>query len=166
MRSYDTVTQSAEATAALAERLGRVLREQERRGAVILLHGELGAGKTTFVQGLARGMDLTDYVKSPTFVLLHEYTGGPLPLFHADFYRLSGPEEALDLGLEERAAPGVLAVEWPERAAGALPAEALRVRMAERDGDPDARAIGFEATGEVAEAVLDELAAASARGAG
>ena len=89
---------------------------------------------------------------------------GPLPLFHADFYRLAGAEEALDLGLEERAAPGVLVVEWPERAESALPEEALRVRLAEIEGDPDGRSIAFEAAGEAAEAALAVVVAAAASG--
>ncbi len=160
MRAYDTVTCSPDDTAALAERLGRAV----GRGTLILLEGELGAGKTTFVQGLARGMGLTDYVKSPTFVLLHEYTHGPLPLFHADFYRLAGAGEAFDLGLEERAAPGVLVVEWPERAEGALPADAIVVRFAMGD-DPDTRTLRFESTGEVADSALEALVASVTGGA-
>ena len=89
-----------------------------RAGDVLLLSGALGAGKTAFVRGLARGLDIDpDEVSSPTFTLLHEYGGGRLRLFHADLYRL-GPGGAADLGLDDtRVQEGVLAVEWPDRLA-------------------------------------------------
>lgn len=153
--AFEAETHGPEETAALAARLGRALGP----GAVVLLYGELGAGKTTFVQGLARGMGLGDEARSPTFVLVHHYTAGPLPLVHADFYRLSGPEEALDLGLHEQAAAGVLVVEWPERAAGVLPDEALIVRLAP-GGEPDDRVIRIEARGDAASAALRALVGA------
>ncbi|MSQ62171.1 MAG: tRNA (adenosine(37)-N6)-threonylcarbamoyltransferase complex ATPase subunit type 1 TsaE [Dehalococcoidia bacterium] len=143
---------SPEETATLAERLGRAV----ERGAILLLEGELGAGKTTFVQGLARGIGLTDYVRSPSFVLVHEYRNGPLPLFHADFFRLSGAAETLDLGLEDLAAPGVLVIEWPERAESVLPEEALRVRIIVGEAMDD-RHLTFFAKGKRAEQALDAL---------
>ena len=150
---------SPEETATLAERLGRAV----ERGVVLLLEGELGAGKTTFVQGIARGMGLTDYVRSPSFVLVHEYRNGPLPLFHADFFRLSGAEEALDLGLEDLAAPGVLVIEWPERAEKALPDEALRVHIIVGKAMDD-RHLALSAKGERAERALDALRSKAAGG--
>jgi tRNA threonylcarbamoyladenosine biosynthesis protein TsaE len=87
-------------------------------GDVLLLTGNLGAGKTAFVRGLARGLGLDPgVVSSPTFALIHEYRGGRLPLFHADLYRLDRAH-ADDLGLDELgAADGVLAIEWPDRLA-------------------------------------------------
>jgi tRNA threonylcarbamoyladenosine biosynthesis protein TsaE len=83
---------------------------------VLLLSGPLGAGKTAFVRGLARGLGLDpDEVSSPTFTLVHEYRGGRLRLFHADLYRL-GRAGAEDLGLDELGVrDGVLAIEWPDR---------------------------------------------------
>jgi len=108
-----TVETSGEAeTAAAGEQLAHVLRP----GDVVLLSGELGAGKTAFVRGLARGLGVDPgEVSSPTFTLVHEYRGGRLTLYHADLYRLS--RAATDeLGLEERSvADGVLAIEWPDR---------------------------------------------------
>jgi tRNA threonylcarbamoyladenosine biosynthesis protein TsaE len=115
---------SAEQTAAIARRLAPTLAP----GTVLALIGPLGAGKTAFVQGLASGLGIPPRdVVSPTYTLIHEHAG-TLPLFHADLYRLAGPGEAAELGLEGYAERGgILAVEWAERAAGLLPAGTLRV---------------------------------------
>ena len=104
-------------------------------GAVLLLSGDLGAGKTAFVRGLAEGLGLDpDEVTSPTFTLVHEYRGGRLPLVHVDLYRLDRAE--LDeIGLDQDlAATGVTAVEWAERLARAIPG-ALHVRITDAGGD-------------------------------
>lgn len=106
------MTRSPEQTAAVACALAATL----AAGDVLLLSGDLGAGKTAFVKGLALGLGAAGAeVTSPTFGLLHEYAGGRLTLHHADLYRLE-PEEVEELGLDELAASGgVLAVEWPDR---------------------------------------------------
>ncbi|MGE0041643.1 MAG: tRNA (adenosine(37)-N6)-threonylcarbamoyltransferase complex ATPase subunit type 1 TsaE [Vicinamibacterales bacterium] len=104
-------------------------------GAVLLLAGDLGAGKTAFVRGLAEGLGLDPAeVTSPTFTLVHEYRGGRLPLVHVDLYRLDRAE--LDeIGLDpDLAAEGVVAVEWPERLVHE-PAAAVRVDIADGGGD-------------------------------
>ena len=107
-----SVTRSQEDT----ERLAEALAARLRAGDVLLLSGPLGAGKTAFVRGLARGLGIdADEVSSPTFTLLHEYRGGRLTLYHADLYRLERAATE-DLGLEEvGATDGVLAIEWPDR---------------------------------------------------
>jgi len=117
---------SPEQTASFARRLVRTLPP----GTVLRLIGPLGAGKTAFVKGLAAGLGLPPrQAVSPTFTLIHEHAG-PVPLFHADLYRLAGPAEASELGLEDYAdRGGILAVEWAERAAGLLPADAVTVRF-------------------------------------
>jgi tRNA threonylcarbamoyladenosine biosynthesis protein TsaE len=117
------VTHSEGETAALA----RDLASRLRAGDVLLLSGDLGAGKTAFVRGLADGLGIDpELVSSPTFTLIHEYRGPGLTLYHADLYRLDRavPE---DLGLED-SRDGVLAIEWPERLAHDLPG-AMRVTI-------------------------------------
>ena len=107
-----TVTTSEHDTAKIGVQLAQTL----RAGSVVLLHGDLGAGKTAFIRGLAEGLGIpADAVSSPTFTLIQEYRGGRLPLFHVDLYRLDDPREIEDLGLDEIAADGVLAIEWAEK---------------------------------------------------
>ena len=98
-------------------------------GTVIALHGDLGAGKTCFIQGLAAALGIDEPITSPTYTLIGEYEGR-LPLHHIDLYRLSGPVEALGLGLEEYFdVNGITAIEWAERAEGLLPPDLLHVRI-------------------------------------
>jgi tRNA threonylcarbamoyladenosine biosynthesis protein TsaE len=115
--------------------VGRDLAASLHAGDTVLLSGELGAGKTAFVRGLAEGLGIpADAVSSPTFTLIQEYRGGRLPLFHVDLYRLDDPREIDDLGLEEIAADGVLAIEWAEKLPQP-PEEAIAVRIEQGDGD-------------------------------
>ena len=113
-----SVTHSEEETATVARELAAGL----KAGDVILLSGNLGAGKTAFVRGLAAGLGLDpEEVSSPTFTLVHEYRGGRLTLYHADLYRLERVATE-DIGLDEMGvSDGVLAIEWPDRLAHALP---------------------------------------------
>jgi tRNA threonylcarbamoyladenosine biosynthesis protein TsaE len=115
----DTIISRAPAeTEQIGEALGRLM----DRGCVIGLSGELGAGKTQFVRGLARGLGATERVHSPTFALVNFYPSGRLPLFHLDLYRLETHEEVLAAGLSEFFAPdGVSVVEWIERWRGDRP---------------------------------------------
>ena len=105
-------TQSEDETAAVGRELATTL----SAGDVLLLYGDLGAGKTAFVRGLAEGLGVErDEVSSPTFTLIQEYRGGRLPLFHVDLYRIEDPREFDELGLDEIAEDGVLAIEWAEK---------------------------------------------------
>jgi tRNA threonylcarbamoyladenosine biosynthesis protein TsaE len=115
--------------------VGRALASRLSPGDVVLLFGDLGAGKTAFVRGLAEGLDIAaDEVSSPTFTLVQEYRGGRLPLFHVDLYRLNDPREIDDLGLDELTADGVLAIEWAEKLPRPTPG-AIVVRIAHGDAD-------------------------------
>lgn len=125
-------TQSAAETEALGEKLARRL----RGGEVIAFTGDLGAGKTAFTRGLARGLGITDRVTSPTFTIVNEYEGGRLPLFHFDMYRLSCSDELYDIGWEDYLARGgVCAVEWSEIVEDALESDAIRVDIKNEGGD-------------------------------
>ncbi|MEM9566852.1 MAG: tRNA (adenosine(37)-N6)-threonylcarbamoyltransferase complex ATPase subunit type 1 TsaE [Cyanobacteria bacterium P01_E01_bin.34] len=132
---------SPEATQTLAQLLG----EFAVSGLVLLLEGDLGGGKTTFTQGLGRGLGIEDSILSPTFTLIQEYWEGRVPLFHCDLYRLT-PEGVYDLGLEELGdGQGILVIEWPERLPE-LPTEWLRLQL-EVVGD-DSRQLMATASGD------------------
>jgi tRNA threonylcarbamoyladenosine biosynthesis protein TsaE len=126
-----------------------------RAGDVVLLSGDLGTGKTVIAQGIARGMGVADPVKSSSFVIMNEYDGNALRLFHADLYRLEEPEQVAELALEELASRGVLVVEWPEQAGGEMPADHLLVRLA-YDG-AKGRALEVEGHGERGSAIAARL---------
>src|SRR5258708_37828073 len=106
------ISHSPAETEALGEKLGRAA----ERGLVLALSGDLGAGKTQLVKGIARGLGVTARVHSPTFTLVNEYGGGRLKLFHLDLYRLETPAQILSAGIEEFLSPdGVAVIEWAER---------------------------------------------------
>jgi len=111
-------------------RIGRIIGENASPGDVYLLTGPLGAGKTCLTQGIAQGLGVDGYARSPTFVLLTRYRGR-LTLQHADLYRINHPAEAWDLGLEDIVAAGddVLVVEWADRAEDIFPEDALWISL-------------------------------------
>jgi tRNA threonylcarbamoyladenosine biosynthesis protein TsaE len=126
------ICRTAEATRALGAELGRAATP----GTVIALHGDLGAGKTCFIQGLAEGLGVPGPVTSPTFVLMTEHQGR-LPLYHVDLYRTASPAEIRALGLDELLhGDGVTAIEWAERAEGMLPPHAVHVRVSGAGEEP------------------------------
>ena len=150
INTLDIISHSSAQTQRLGMRLGELL----CGGELLLLEGSLGTGKTTFTQGLARGINITEVISSPTFTLLKEYPGQPGPtaqseqaqvtlqhqqqerhragpaLYHFDLYRLDDPEEILDLGFEDYFfGNGVCVVEWADKAELLWPAEHLRLRM-------------------------------------
>ena len=124
------ITNAPEETEALGEKLGRLLRP----GTVLAYLGDLGAGKTAFTRGLARGLGCRETVTSPTYTIVNEYLGGRLPLFHFDMYRLASSDDLWDIGWEDYLdRQGVCAVEWSENVPEAMTG-ALTVRI-EKLGD-------------------------------
>ena len=125
-------------------------------GDLVCLYGELGAGKTNFAYGIAKGLGVRDqYITSPTFTLVNEYAGR-VPLYHLDLYRLKGPDELESIGFERYIdADGVTVIEWADRADDDLPSERLSVYLSSLD--EKSREIGFLAEGERYQQLLDEL---------
>jgi tRNA threonylcarbamoyladenosine biosynthesis protein TsaE len=146
-------------TQAIAERLGRLL----AAGDVLALIGPLGAGKTTFVQGLARGVGVPPdrHVASPTFALVNQHPGR-VPFVHADLYRINHPAEIAELGLSEAYDYAAAAIEWLDRFPTVAPADRLEIEISptfdEGGGGAGMRRIAMRATGPRSEALADELA--------
>ena len=116
--------------------LGRQCAATLRRGDVLALAGDLGAGKTQFTKGLADGLGVESDVTSPTFTLIHEYPGGRLPLFHIDLYRLEEEDEVLGIGLDEYLdGDGVTVIEWADKFAALMPKGVRWVRFKVLEGD-------------------------------
>ena len=125
------ITNSAQET----EQVGQALGTRLLPGTVLAYEGDLGAGKTAFTRGLARGLGATEQVTSPTYTIVNEYLSGRIPLFHFDMYRLASADDLWDIGWEDYLERGgVCAVEWSENVADAL-AGALTVRIEKLDGD-------------------------------
>ncbi len=126
---------------AATEHIGEKLAERLRPGDVVACTGGLGMGKTAFARGLARGLGVTEPVTSPTYAIVNEYSGGRLPLYHFDLYRLSSSDELFDIGWDDYlAAGGVCCVEWSERAPEEM-AGAIQVSIARADADENSRVI-------------------------
>jgi tRNA threonylcarbamoyladenosine biosynthesis protein TsaE len=122
------ISRSPQETIEFGERLSRGLHP----GDCLALIGELGAGKTTLIKGLARGLGITeDEVRSPTFILIREYRAGRLPLFHVDAYRIARAEELVEIGLEEYllSDEGVTVIEWADRVSSIIPASCIRIDL-------------------------------------
>ena len=126
------------------EELGEKLAKCLSPGDIVAYLGDLGAGKTAFTRGLARGLGCTGRVTSPTFTIVNEYEG-PTPLFHFDMYRLSDSDELFDIGWEDYLARGgICAVEWSERITDALPEEIITVTICRCAEDDEWRRITIE----------------------
>lgn len=150
--NFEFVSRSPEQTRRLGTRIGSLL----NRGDLICLSGDLGAGKTTLIQGIAHGWDSLDPVSSPTFVIVNEYhRKDGNTLFHMDAYRLEDAAEAIDLDLDSMLEGGALVVEWAERIKAALPAGALWINM--RWLADEQRGLLFTAHGLRSQALMDDF---------
>ena len=155
-------TADADETRAAGARLGELLRPRD----VVVLTGDLGAGKTTLVQGVARGVGATEHVASPTFTLVREYVSGRVPLAHVDLYRLDRQQDVIDLALDElEDGERVLLVEWGDPVAELIGAERLRIELTGEDptGADDARRILLDTVGPSWEDRAEAIAGALAR---
>ena len=134
--------------------MGRALGQRLIGGMVIILRGDLGAGKTSFSQGVAEGLSISLPVTSPTFALIHIYEGGRLSLVHCDFYRLKSPQEALDIGFLEYQAPSnVVLVEWGESFRELMPEDVLTLTMSYTE---EGRKIHIAQVASKYQAIIDE----------
>lgn len=150
----ECTARTAEETQNIGEAIGRMLQP----GDVILLSGQMGAGKTTLVQGLARGLGVSEPVTSPTFTLVHEYRTGRMPLLHLDPYRLESEGEIADLGFEDWLdGPYALVIEWAERLGSLSPAERLEITLIALPDE--SRSIRIQARGERWQARASQLEA-------
>lgn len=137
--------------------LGAALGVSAHPGDVLALEGDLGAGKTNLVQGLARGLGIRDDVNSPTFILANEYYSGRLPLYHIDAYRVADAAEAAGFGLDDYlTGQGVTVIEWAERVRAALPADVLWVELVY--AGENERRLAFTALGPRAQVWLNDTA--------
>lgn len=137
-------TESVEQTQQVGAGLASLLRAHD----VLVLTGDLGAGKTTLTRGIAQGLGASEHVQSPTFTLVREYLTGRLPVAHVDVYRLRRVQDVVDLALEELegAHEGVLLVEWGDAVEDLLPGEHLRVTLTAPDPVEEDRRIALSAT--------------------
>jgi len=127
---------------AATARLGAAIAAELKAGEAVCLNGPLGAGKSTLARALVRALTRPDEdVPSPTFTLVQFYEGPRLKVAHFDLYRLSNPDEAYEIGLDEALDEGAAVIEWPQRLEGALPADRLDVEIALLDGDADGRRV-------------------------
>lgn len=141
------------------EQIGLNLAHLLSGGDLILLDGDLGAGKTTFTKGIAAGLNVTRTIKSPTFTIIREYIGGTFPLYHMDVYRLENGGGD-DLGLEEYfTSDGICVVEWSQFIQSVLPTSYLKVSFSRDDQNLDStvRSITFEAVGSHYQKILEKL---------
>lgn len=111
------------------EEIARRIAPRLRKGDVILLEGDLGAGKTTLVRAILNAAGVRDEVPSPSFTLVQEYEAGGLRFAHCDLYRVGNPAELDELGIDESVHDGVVFIEWPQRAGSRIPAEALTIHI-------------------------------------
>jgi tRNA threonylcarbamoyladenosine biosynthesis protein TsaE len=154
MDSFDVLSTGPEHTG----RIASVLAQSVTAGDVVLLTGELAAGKTTFVKGVAAALDSEDTVTSPTFMLAQFYETEAAPILHMDAYRLSGTSEFRDLGLDDYIADSITLVEWGEKIADDFPCH-LAIHFAAEQGDPDYRRLSFASSCERWTSVLPKLRA-------
>ncbi|MCR2044784.1 tRNA (adenosine(37)-N6)-threonylcarbamoyltransferase complex ATPase subunit type 1 TsaE [Anaerosalibacter massiliensis] len=148
----EIVLKNLEDTERFGYRLGSIL----EGGDIVCLTGDLGAGKTTLTKSIAKGLDVKDYVTSPTFALINEYKGR-VPIYHFDVYRLEGIEDVIDLGFEEYFySKGVTIIEWGNKIEKFLPEDILTIEL-NRGKKDDERIVSIYSSGKRSESIVEEL---------
>lgn len=138
------------------DRVGKIIGENLQAGSVICLEGDLGAGKTTLTQSIAKGMLIDDYVTSPTFTIIKEYKGR-LNLYHMDAYRLEAEDDMIDLGYDEYInSDGVCIIEWASKIKGLIPKSAININIT-IDYENDRRYLDIDGTGEQFDIIIESL---------
>ena len=151
-RAVFTVSTEGESIA-----FGKLVGQAVVPGTVLLLNGDLGAGKTTFTKGIAGGLGIDRVIKSPTYTLIREYPNGRLPLYHMDMYRIT-EEEAVELGLDDYFnGSGLCVIEWPTQISDLLPADTVTIMIERKPSDPYARRFVLEASGAKSRAVVEAV---------
>ena len=151
---FEIITKSPEETAAIGEKIGRLF----SAGTVICLYGDLGAGKTLFVQNLAKGLEIDEDVTSPTFNIMNVYEGR-LPLYHFDLYRLEQEYELEDIGFYDYvdAPEGIVVIEWADKFADCLPDDFILLTIERTEAEENERRLIFDIRGDVYKDIFQEV---------
>ena len=131
---------SAQETEAIACEIAKPL----RGGEIITLDGDLGAGKTAFVRGMAEGLMISDSISSPTFTIVNEYNGGKIPFYHFDVYRINDDDELYAMGFDDYVQKGICVVEWSENIPDSIPNDAYKITIERVCDNENARKITIE----------------------
>lgn len=154
MKEFIIFSDGPDKTQELGYRLGRVLKKDD----VILLDGDLGAGKTCLTQGIAKAIGINEPTSSPTYNLVNEYLEGETPLYHYDVYRLGSAEELLDIGFEDNLGEGIIVVEWAVNTEGCFPENAIRIYIERLDAEgAERRKITLKIDEERGEMIVNSL---------
>lgn len=151
---FEIITKSPEETAAIGEKIGRLV----SNGTVICLYGDLGAGKTLFVQNLAKGLEIDEDVTSPTFNIMNVYEGR-LPLYHFDLYRLEQEYELEDIGFYDYVddPDGIVVIEWADKFADCLPDDFVLLTIERTEAEENERRLIFDIRGDVYKDIFREV---------
>ena len=154
MKQYKFISKNENDTKIFAKKLANKLNNQNE---VIVLTGELGSGKTKFVEGFLSNYNLENEISSPTFTIVNEYTKDDINIYHFDVYRLEDSSEFYEIGGEEYFEKGICLIEWGKLIEDALPLEYIHISFEKNNDDPNLRLLKLEALGNKYEIILDKL---------